>query len=80
MAQNLSYCKFALGLEIFNIIVSVFPYFCETKLINCWIFLISAFYCFLSCFKAAGIAEALTPVRGEFAYANFTPLIKSRST
>lgn len=79
MVQNLSYCMFGLGLQIFNIIFSVFPYFCETKLINVQVFFISTFYCFSS-FKAAGIAEALTPVKGEFSHANFTPLIKSRST
>lgn len=79
MTQNLSYCMFVLELEIHNMIFSAFHYFCETKLINCRIFFISIFYCFSS-FKAAGIAEALTPVRGEFEYANFTPLIKSRST
>lgn len=73
-----SYSMFGLGLERFSIF-SVFPYFCETKLINGWRFFISTFYCFSS-FKAAGIAEALTSVKGEFAYANFAPLIKSRST
>ena len=69
MTGNILYCH-----------LCSFPYFSETKLISCCIFLISAFFCFLSSFKAAGTAEALTSVRGEFAYANFTPLIKIRST
>lgn len=70
MTGNILYCH-----------LCSFPSFSEKKkLINCWIFWISAFSCFLSSFKAAGIAEALTPVKAEFAYANCTPLIKIRST
>lgn len=56
-----------------------FPCFSEIELIVEFFFYFCLF-CFLSSLKAAGIAEALTPVREEFAYANFTPLIKMSST